>query len=178
MLHVRAKPYTLDLSQRKALVQAFANRVALIQGPPGTGKTFIGSLLLQLLFEHTKERILCVCYTNHALDQFLEHLINAGINSIVRIGAQSKNASIEPFQLRNRAKNVPFTMSQTRQFAILKQKSETLEKAIKTAVRNRPKAKTWQDIETFLSEFYPEVFAEFASKSTNGMKKVLSHCQI
>ena len=29
------------------------------------------------------------CYTNHALDQFLEHLINTGIRKIIRIGGQS-----------------------------------------------------------------------------------------
>lgn len=32
--------------------------------------------------------ILCVCYTNHALDQFLEALMDAGIKDVVRAGGR------------------------------------------------------------------------------------------
>jgi superfamily II DNA or RNA helicase len=45
--------------------------VALIQGPPGTGKTFVGVEACRAILAQN-ERILCICYTNHALDQFLE----------------------------------------------------------------------------------------------------------
>ena len=55
-----------------------------MQGPPGTGKTFVGVKIVQLLLSNTTRAaaapdgdarkpsigpILCVCYTNHALDQ-------------------------------------------------------------------------------------------------------------
>lgn len=50
-------------------------RAAVMQGPPGTGKTFVGVKLCEILVRLTQERILCVCYTNHALDQFLEALL-------------------------------------------------------------------------------------------------------
>lgn len=43
--------------------------------------------------------ILVVCYTNHALDQFLCHLLNSNITEIVRIGSQSKEARLEPYNL-------------------------------------------------------------------------------
>lgn len=46
----------------------------------GTGKSFIGALLARALHDHTKETILVVCYTNHALDQFLEDLMGNGIS--------------------------------------------------------------------------------------------------
>lgn len=45
--------------------------------------------------------ILCVCYTNHALDQFLVGLLDAGIESIVRVGGNSRCERLEEYNLRN-----------------------------------------------------------------------------
>lgn len=94
---------TLDPSQLTAMRQALASRVALIQGPPGTGKTFIGVQACDLILRHSSETILCVCYTNHALDQFLEALLDKGITQIVRIGSRSKSQRLEPYNLRQLA---------------------------------------------------------------------------
>jgi Rad3-related DNA helicase len=70
-------------------------RVAFIQGPPGTGKSYLGVHLMRVLLEVKKQAklgpVLVVCYTNHALDQFLEHLIEVGIDKIIRVGGQSKS---------------------------------------------------------------------------------------
>jgi hypothetical protein len=57
----------------------------------GTGKSFIGALLSKALHDHTQEKILVMCYTNHALDQFLGDLMDIGIDSsaIVRLGSKS-----------------------------------------------------------------------------------------
>src|SRR5690242_8768899 len=50
----------------------------LCLGPPGTGKTFVGIELMKVLLSPENRRngrfgpILTVCFTNHALDQFLE----------------------------------------------------------------------------------------------------------
>ncbi|KAK3343440.1 P-loop containing nucleoside triphosphate hydrolase protein [Lasiosphaeria hispida] len=82
---------TVDGSQLNALLEALSTRVSLIQGPPGTGKSFIGAQIARFLFE-AGMRILVISYTNHALDQFLEDLLKAGISesAIVRIGAKAK----------------------------------------------------------------------------------------
>ena len=69
-------------------------------GPPGTGKTYVGVQIAKLLLHNTSPvpgggavgkpvigPLLCVCYTNHALDQFLMELQQAGITNMVRIGA-------------------------------------------------------------------------------------------
>ena len=70
----------LDRAQRAAFEHACRHRLALIVGPPGTGKSFIGSQLAQAILGATASnglvageelKILVVCYTNHALDQFL-----------------------------------------------------------------------------------------------------------
>ncbi|KAG1675263.1 hypothetical protein FOA52_016294 [Chlamydomonas sp. UWO 241] len=75
---------------------ALSKRVALIQGPPGTGKTYVVADAIVRLSEET---ILCVCYTNHALDQFREALLDKGIMEVVRIGGASKSARLQPFNL-------------------------------------------------------------------------------
>jgi hypothetical protein len=57
----------------------------------GTGKSFVGALCAKILLQSQPEiKILVNCYTNHALDQFLEDLINIGIpeDEIVRIGGK------------------------------------------------------------------------------------------
>ncbi|KAF9559902.1 hypothetical protein EC968_006425 [Mortierella alpina] len=84
---------TCDDTQAQALVDSLCREVALIHGPPGTGKTKIGIDLMRVL-THNAQRmrygpILCICYSDHALDQFLEHLLDQGIHRMVRIGSRS-----------------------------------------------------------------------------------------
>jgi hypothetical protein len=55
---------------------------------------------LQLLVANTSLKILNICYTNHALDAFLEDLEAGGITDIVRIGGKSKSDKMEKYQLR------------------------------------------------------------------------------
>lgn len=73
----------LDESQVEALKLAFTHEVALIQGPPGTGKTYIGGKIMEALLTNKAEwdpdgnsPILVVSYTNQALDQFFEKIID------------------------------------------------------------------------------------------------------
>ncbi|KAL4903296.1 hypothetical protein BDW74DRAFT_54178 [Aspergillus multicolor] len=85
------KPISLDHSQMESLLSGLTQRLSLIQGPPGTGKSFVGALIAKALYDNSKETILVMCYTNHALDQFLEDLMDIGINhsAIVRLGSKS-----------------------------------------------------------------------------------------
>ncbi|KAI0076548.1 P-loop containing nucleoside triphosphate hydrolase protein [Panus rudis PR-1116 ss-1] len=81
----------LDKPQSDSLILGLTQCLSLIQGPPGTGKSFIGALLAKILHDHTAQTILVVCYTNHALDQFLTDLLDIGIpsTSVVRLGGKS-----------------------------------------------------------------------------------------
>ncbi|KAG1844511.1 P-loop containing nucleoside triphosphate hydrolase protein [Suillus subalutaceus] len=85
----------LDKSQAASLLAGLTQKLSLIQGPPGTGKSFIGALLAKAIHDHTEQKILVVCYTNHALDQFLEDLMKIGIpdTSMVRLGSRA-NAQV------------------------------------------------------------------------------------
>lgn len=90
-------------SQYEAYKMALTHEFAVIQGPPGTGKTYVGvkiakTLLNMSIKSETSCLLLVVCYTNHALDQFLEALLPI-TKSIVRIGGQSRNETLEEYNL-------------------------------------------------------------------------------
>ncbi|CAH2265116.1 jg9273 [Pararge aegeria aegeria] len=96
-----SQSFGLDQSQFDAYNLALTREFAVIQGPPGTGKTYLGvkiasTLLRNVSLEGTP--MLIICYTNHALDQFLEGILNV-TNSIVRLGSQSKSKILEPYNL-------------------------------------------------------------------------------
>ncbi|EHK17219.1 uncharacterized protein TRIVIDRAFT_210598 [Trichoderma virens Gv29-8] len=78
-------------AQLESLIKGLENPLGQIQGPPGTGKSFIGAIIARVLMELTDYRILVLSYTNHALDQFLEDLMDIGIDGghMVRIGSKA-----------------------------------------------------------------------------------------
>lgn len=78
-----------DRMQLAAVDHVLRHRVALVQGAPGTGKTLLGVVLARIIKASGKigGPMLCVCYTNHALDQFLEDL--SGHLSVVRCGGRA-----------------------------------------------------------------------------------------
>ncbi|KAJ5114222.1 hypothetical protein N7456_002756 [Penicillium angulare] len=100
-------PVILDQSQRESLLAGLRQRLSMIQGPPGTGKSFIGALLIKVLNDQTNDKILVMCYTNHALDQFLEDLLDIGIDAsnIVRLGAKSTTRT-QPLGLREQRSTI------------------------------------------------------------------------
>ncbi|CAE7406794.1 Znfx1 [Symbiodinium natans] len=100
----------LDPSQLDAVQHALTHQMALIQGPPGTGKTFVGLKIVQAILDNTKllrhSPVLVVCYTNHALDQFLEGIFKFCEN-IVRIGSRSKSEQMMRRNLKELVMGVP-----------------------------------------------------------------------
>lgn len=75
--------------------------MANIVGPPGTGKSFAGAELALATLAATDQKILVVCFTNHALDQFLCHLLDKNERRIVRIGGKSREERLDRFSLFN-----------------------------------------------------------------------------
>ncbi|MBN3299873.1 ZNFX1 protein, partial [Amia calva] len=98
----------LDESQMRALQLALTKELAIIQGPPGTGKTYVGLKIAQALLTNTRvwqrdletPPVLVVCYTNHALDQFLEGIHTFLDSGIVRVGGRSNSEILKRFTLR------------------------------------------------------------------------------
>ncbi|OOF93584.1 hypothetical protein ASPCADRAFT_517135 [Aspergillus carbonarius ITEM 5010] len=100
----------LDKTQTAALVNTLRRRIGLIQGPPGTGKSYTGVALIQVLLANRgKDKgnigpIICVCYTNHALDQILEDLLVKRITTqVIRIGSRSRSEIVNQYSLRKSA---------------------------------------------------------------------------
>ena len=166
-------PKKLNESQREALSLALSSRLALIQGPPGTGKSFVGEELIDIIYKHTNEKILIECYTNHALDQFLEGLLDRGIKGIVRIGGRSKSAKLEPLNIKNLSDNSKATSANTsvsrRRAAQLYTKRD--EARSRAATLNNKlenfESTSWNDISQFLKIYYPDDYDELIVPETN-----------
>ena len=149
----------LDSGQREALDAALNDRVALIQGPPGTGKSFIGSLLSEIFLASTDHTILVVTFTNHALDDFLESLLDNGVTNIVRMGGRSRSDRLSEYNLRElcHKRRSLFSREQRRRFAQLKQlieKSEEDVKRLGKMISREIGEKWWDRVGPFLETYH------------------------
>ncbi|WAR28330.1 ZNFX1-like protein [Mya arenaria] len=109
----------LDESQMRALQNALTREFAIIQGPPGTGKTYIGLKIAKTLLHNnaiwdgsntdvsnTHSPMVIVCYTNHALDQFLEGIKRFHNGKILRMGGRSSSELLKGDTLRKRKEHL------------------------------------------------------------------------
>nr|XP_046239135.1 NFX1-type zinc finger-containing protein 1 [Scatophagus argus] len=109
----------LDDSQMQAFQLAITKELAIIQGPPGTGKTYVGLKIAQALLTNQNlwrgrfrtSPMLVVCYTNHALDQFLEGIHKFLQEGIVRVGGRSNSEILKRFNLRELTHSPDFKRS-------------------------------------------------------------------
>ncbi|KAF9994873.1 hypothetical protein BGZ65_009484, partial [Modicella reniformis] len=156
----------LDVTQSKAFVEALSREIALISGPPGTGKTKIGVELMQVLLHNMKATddgpILCICYTNHALDQFLEHLLDKDITNIIRIGSRSKSERLKQCNLEGWVQEVykPYYMRETintlkEEWDSVTDKFKELQKALESHNLS------WEYVEHFLKLNNPDQWVKF-----------------
>ena len=98
----------LNKSQLEALKTAITTEFSVIQGPPGTGKTYVGAKIVRCLLDNRRawdpglaSPMLMVCYTNHALDQFLEKVLEfLPSRKIIRVGGRSKSDKLENCNLK------------------------------------------------------------------------------
>ncbi|KAL3857891.1 hypothetical protein ACJMK2_012520 [Sinanodonta woodiana] len=112
-----SKELGLDISQHEALKLALTKEISLIQGPPGTGKTTMGIRIAELLLRNKhawrgnkQKPMLLVSYTNHALDQFLQILLNTPVmancltEDVVRVGSRCEIEHLDKFTLKSHRK--------------------------------------------------------------------------
>ena len=98
----------LNRSQLEALKTAVTTEFSVIQGPPGTGKTYVGAKIVRCLLENREawdpesiSPMLMVCYTNHALDQFLEKVLEfLPQEEVIRVGGRCKSSQLEACNLK------------------------------------------------------------------------------
>ncbi|KAH7493186.1 hypothetical protein FOMA001_g1913 [Fusarium oxysporum f. sp. matthiolae] len=169
----------LDHGQCLGLVGALTREYALIQGPPGTGKSYLGVQLVRTLLS-VKERadlgpILIICYTNHALDQFLKHLLDVGIEAIIRIGGRSVAEELDGKNLRTVSRETPKTRVEAQILgeAYSKQESslESASYALGTLVKARRGA-SWEGLEQHLQFKYPLIYRQLGRVDDEGFEMV------
>ena len=145
----------------------------------GTGKSFIGALIAKAVYRFSSQKILVVCYTNHALDQFLEDLLKVGIpgNDIVRLGSAAKSSTATQPLILSAQRN-DFRLTKDDWDIINLRKSEASEQAdrLRDAFSNyQAKAVSKSDLLDYL-EFNSETpefnDAFMLPNETNGMERV------
>ncbi|EFI27390.1 CbxX/CfqX family protein [Coprinopsis cinerea okayama7 len=167
----------LDPSQARSLLSGLTQRVSLVQGPPGTGKSFLGALLAKSIHDYTKLSMLVVCYTNHALDDILEGLLDVGIPaaSMVRLGGKS-TPKTEPLSLQKQAPS-GYSRDRTEWQVIDEYKQQLadlegqLDRAFKDYMLTAP---GWRDVLDHIEFEDPECFIAFQVPETDndGMQLV------
>jgi hypothetical protein len=148
-----------DPSQLAAVEAALRTRVALVQGPPGTGKTHVGVVIANaILASSPSTTILTMCYTNHALDNFLEALLDSGVHpdKITRIGSEAKVSDrLKQCCLSERSQG-NFSRSETGLWRLNKTNLEAADKNLNENVDKLTHqtwgAKWWSTVAVFLLE--------------------------
>ncbi|KAG0010219.1 hypothetical protein BGZ82_003553, partial [Podila clonocystis] len=122
--------------------------------------------LMQVLLHNKKQSdcgpILCICYTNHALDQFLEHLLDKDIVDIVRVGARSKSEKLEQYNLQSlmRVHDRSFQVRKVLRDANATLESDTEE--IKNLERLlQGDCMQWETVKDHLLLDYPDLYFQF-----------------
>ncbi|KAI7220673.1 hypothetical protein KC333_g2243 [Hortaea werneckii] len=151
---------SLDHGQAEAVVSSLSRSLALIQGPPGTGKSYTGVQLIKILLAHKKScnlgPILCVCFTNHALDQSLERLVDEGVSNIVRIGGRSKSDRLADINLREVVQRLDLTKTEKSERFRLTKEVEDEVTELKLILRSMSELGSPSSIEEYLREWHPQ----------------------
>ena len=144
----------LNESQSRAVKLAFTSELALIQGPPGTGKSYVGLVIVKIFLRTRKYElkaspydvlldesicqrpIFVITQTNHAVDQFLEHIMAEETN-VIRIGSRSESELVKTrtlYEVKKQAfedSECPDKIRQLRrQFGEIRRQLQNLQKVI------------------------------------------------
>ena len=172
----------LDTSQLQAIRMGLTQEVSVIQGPPGTGKTYIGLKIVEALLSNKHvwdpdevSPILVVCYTNHALDQFLEGILQQGGREsyegyplrhpeLIRIGGRCQSEKVDEFNIRNVYKQYAPHNIRERLWHLGKKLGRPIPEACWLKVKNyfnpnHAKLLLLQDLQTFID---PEHFYQLS----------------
>lgn len=93
----------LDPGQASALLESLSREVAIIDGRPCTGKTYLARKIIKAL-AHNRENAgigptICIFRDDAALDRMVDHLLDDGIERIVRVGGHSDSQRLQSVNL-------------------------------------------------------------------------------
>ncbi len=172
----------LDRGQCRALVAALTREFAFIQGPPGTGKSYVGLQIMKILLGIKKKcdlgPILIVCYTNHALDQFLEHLLDIGVQKLIRVGGMSKSKKLLNHNLRTVGESESKTKSE-KYMAAMRYKeldqNEREAKSVFASLHGIKKSPQWHTLKGHIHEEHPKIYNQFRRVDDQGFQMAGRH---
>ncbi|KAH7139766.1 hypothetical protein B0J13DRAFT_638737 [Dactylonectria estremocensis] len=175
--HVMSPQQPLDPTQLAALSSLDPTQeLSLIQGPPGTGKSYTGEKIIKVLLANKNKAqmgpILCVCYTNHALDQLLEHLLDDGLSGIIRVGSGSKSLRLRNLNLRTVVQEMLRTKVEK---TGLYKAEETIQAHVthgNELLRELSACDSWKSIKNLLALDYPKHHAELFEATDDGYQPV------
>ena len=117
------------------------------------GKTYVGLKIVRALLEnrHTwdPEKTSCmlmVCYTNHALDQFLEGVLKFHQTGVIRVGGRSSSEVLQKYNLHEYATS---SESKRRVKVEMTKCQEAIERASGRLARSKGTILTLKDLEDF-----------------------------
>lgn len=161
----------LDDSQQAAARHCFTTRLGLVQGPPGTGKTRLGVAIVDLCLR-LGFRVLVQTYTNHALDDFLESIIDLEVapadpEVVVRLGGRTKSERVKQLTLKQENMRTERTARTIRELNAAQQRARIAWQSCNATVHGR----SWEVLHPFMKsnpgEFDQELRA-LRSTSTRG----------
>ena len=94
--------------------------------------------------------IVCVCYTNHALDQLLEHLVNDGVKQLIRLGSRSKSELLQDLNLRHVSQQVGQTKTEFNEKWQLHTKLNSELAHIEEILQGLKDPTSWRNIKAYL----------------------------
>ncbi|KAK7424141.1 hypothetical protein QQZ08_008747 [Neonectria magnoliae] len=172
-----ASQSTLDPTQSAGLLNTLSRELSLIQGPPGTGKSYTGEKIVKVLLRSKKTAklgpILCVCYTNHALDQLLEHLLDDATKSIIRIGSRSKSERLQNLNLRTVVKSLIRTKAEKSGAYNAEQIVRNLVSEGNDLLGKLSACASWKSMAAFLASENPQQHAELFGENQDGWTTVV-----
>jgi hypothetical protein len=156
-------------------VGALCAKILLQSGPSARISPFATPIFSSSTFSvSSSTKILVNCYTNHALDQFLEDLIKIGIprNQIVRIGGKAnQNTAGLSLQLLGRSSGVRMSRDDWSEVEELREERDDLSESLQRAYWA---ATAWhnQIMQYIEAHHYDYAAAFYVPESTNGAKVV------
>jgi hypothetical protein len=118
------------------------------------------------------------CYTNHALDQFLEHLIKSGVDKVIRVGGQSRSDVLKDHNLRIIAQSEGKTKTEShgvyQAFTSLKENEGEANLTLQQ-LRGAGKDPDWKHLENHIRQKYPRIHGQFGRIDEEGFETVGRH---
>ena len=162
---------TLDDAQRLSTISALRNCIALIQGPPGTGKSYTGVAIIKALLENRDTAklgpIVCVCYTNHALDQLLEHLVKDGVKQLIRLGSRSKSELLQDLTLHHVSREIRPTKIEGHEKYQLYEKLDIVFDEIEELMLSLRDPAHWSNVKEYLENHHIRHFQQLFGRGVD-----------